>query len=67
MPDLLVLPVMVLAVGSEHSLHNAAKGVILHFDEQVKVIGHEAICVEKEGKLRFLLSENIREPEIVIV
>src|SRR5436190_18497579 len=55
------------ATAGLHSLHNAADGVILHLDQQVKMIGHEAICVEKEGKLGFLLSKSIREPAIVIV
>jgi len=64
-PDLLVLAVMVLAVRCEHSLHNATNRVILHLDQQVKMIRHQAICVEEEGSLRLLLTKNIREPQIV--
>lgn len=67
MPALLVLSVVVLAVGCQHSLHDAAHFIILHFDQQMKVIGHQAICVEIERELSFLLSDNVREPEIVIV
>jgi len=55
MADLLVLSIVKLAVGGENSLHDAADGVVLHLDQQVKVVRHKAIGVEIERELRFLV------------
>ncbi len=38
---------------------------MLHFDQQVLVIGHEAICVDVERKSRFLNCEDINKAKII--
>jgi hypothetical protein len=54
---LLVFSVVVLAVAGKDSLHDAADWIVLHLDEQVEVIGHEAVGVKEEGELGFLIAE----------
>ena len=49
MADFLVLSVVVLAVAGKHSLHNAANRIILHLDQQMHVVWHEAVGVKIEG------------------
>lgn len=48
--DLLVLSVVELAVGGQHSLHDVTNGIALHLDEQMEVVRHQAIGVEVERK-----------------
>ena len=48
-------------------MHDAAKGIVLHLDQKVQVVGHQTIGVEIERQIRFLPPENIGEPEIVVV
>ncbi|MFY9556861.1 MAG: hypothetical protein WAV47_19280, partial [Blastocatellia bacterium] len=58
---------MVLAVAGQNTLHDAANRIVLHLNQEVHVIGHQAIGVEIEGQLHFLLSENAGESEVVVV
>ena len=54
MADLLVLTVVILAVGGQHPLHDPADGIVLHLDQEVNVVRHQAIAVEIERELRLL-------------
>jgi hypothetical protein len=35
------------------SSHDPAKGIVLHLDEQMRVVSHQAIGVEVKGSLDF--------------
>jgi len=65
--DLLVLAIVILAVAGQHSLHYAADWSVLHLDQQMYVIGHQAIGVKVEGEFRFLLCKKVNEPQMIIV
>ena len=58
---------MVLAIVGQHSLHDAANRIVLHLNQKMKVVGHQTVGVEVEGQLRFLLSKNAGEPDVVVV
>ena len=62
-----VRAVVILAVAGEHSLHDSTDWVVLHLDQQVNVVGHQAIGIQIERQLQFLLLKNAGEPEIVVV
>jgi hypothetical protein len=63
--DLLVFPIMKLAVAGKDPLHDAADGVVLHLDKEMKVVRHEAAGVEVEGEFGFLMFENLSKSEVV--
>lgn len=67
MPDFLVFTVVILAVAGKHPLHDPANRIVLHLDQKMHVVWHEAVGVEIKGQLQFLLRENASEPEIVVV
>ena len=48
MSDMAVAAIIVLAVPGKHAMHDPSDGFRLPFDEQVKVIRHQTICVEEE-------------------
>jgi hypothetical protein len=48
-------------------LHNPADEIVLHLDQKVQVVWHQAIGVEIEGKFGFLLLEQAGELEVIIV
>ena len=52
--DLVVLSIVILTVGGQHSLHDSTDGIVLHLDQQMNVVRHQAIGVKIEGKFRFL-------------
>ena len=56
-PDLALLPVIVLAVAGQHSLHDPADRFPLPFDQEMKVIRHQAVCIQIKWQLAFLYSE----------
>jgi len=66
-PNPLVLAIVVLTVASQETLHDFAYLIFLPFDEQVRVVEHQTVCVEIERSLCFLLSEHVCELEIVVV
>ena len=66
-PGLSVLAIVILAVRGEEPLHDSADGVLLPLDEHMNVIRHQAIGVEIEWQLGFLLLEDAGESEVVIV
>jgi hypothetical protein len=65
--DLSVLAIVILAIGGEEPLHHPADVVILSFDEQMNVIGHQAVGVKIEGQLGLLLGKLKEELAIVVV
>jgi hypothetical protein len=62
-----VLAIVILAIGGQESLHDPADGVILSFDEQMNVIGHQAVGIEVEREPRFLVGELQEQLAIVVV
>lgn len=62
-----VLAIVILAIGGQESLHDPADGVIAPFDEQMDVIGHQAIGIEVEREPRFLVSELEEEFAVVLI
>src|SRR6185503_19715689 len=65
--DLFVLAIVILAVAGQHSLHDSAKGIVLHLDQEMDVIRHQAVGVEIEWQLGFLVLKDAGESEVVIV
>ena len=53
-PDLFVFAIVILAVAGQYSLHDSAKGIVLHLDQEMDMIRHQAVGVEIEGQLGFL-------------
>jgi hypothetical protein len=62
-----VLAIVILAVGCQQPLHDSADGVLLSLDQQMNVIGHEAVGVEVEREPGFLMSELNEESVVIIV
>src|SRR5512143_41498 len=62
-----VLPAVVSTVRSEQSMHYSAQCVFSHFDNQVDVIGHQAVSVEEEGQPGLLPDEQEEYPVVVVV
>ena len=48
-------------------MHDPAQEIVLHLDQKMNVVWHQAISVQKEGKFGFLLLEDGGELEVVIV
>jgi len=48
-------------------LHDLTDRIVLHLSEQMDVVGHQAVSVEIEGTLRFLVLEREQKLKIVIV
>jgi len=65
MADLLVLSIVVLAIGCKYSLRDPAERVVLHLDQEMDVVWHQAIGVKIERQLRFLERQDIGEAEII--
>jgi hypothetical protein len=62
-----MLAIVILAIGGQESLHNPADGVILPFDQQMNVIGHQAVGIKVEREPRFLVGELKQEFAAVVV
>jgi len=62
-----VFPIVVLAVAGQHAMHHSADWIFAAFDQQVNVVGHQAVGVEVEGQLRLLLGKQGKQLEIVIL
>ena len=41
-----VLSIVILAVGGQHSLHDPVDRIVAHLEQQVDVVGHQAIGVQ---------------------
>lgn len=67
MPGFSVLAIVILAVGCEESLHDSADGVPPPLDEQMNMIGHQAVGVKVERELGLLIGELKEEFAIVVV
>ena len=48
-------------------MHDPADPIVLHLDQKMNVVWHQAISIEKEGKFGFLLLEDGGELEVVVV
>ena len=57
MTDLLMFTIVVLTVSGQHPMHDAPDCVRLALNQQVHVIGHQTVGVEKEGQLLLLILE----------
>lgn len=66
-PDLFVLAIVILAVARQHSLHDSADRIVLHFDQEVHVVGLQAVGVQIERQLLFLLRDDAGEPDVIVV
>jgi hypothetical protein len=64
-PDLAVFPVIILAVPGQQPVHYPPDGVRFPLDQQVHVIGHQAVGVEEERELLFLCGQKREEPGVV--
>jgi hypothetical protein len=62
-----VLAIVILAISGQESLHDPADGVILPLDQQMDVIGHQAVRIKVEGQPRFLVAELEEEFAVVVV
>ena len=62
-----VLPIVILAIGGQEPLHHPTDRVILSFDKQVDVVWHQAVGIEVERELRFLLGELREESAVVVI
>jgi hypothetical protein len=67
MSDLLVLSIVVLTVCGEHAMHNTTDGIVLHLSQEMDMIRHQAVSVEVEGTLGFLVLEKTEKLKIVIL
>ena len=65
--DLLIFPIVVLSVTRQHSLHDAANRICLTLDQQVHMIGHEAVSVNEEWQSSLLDFEQREKLLVVIV
>jgi hypothetical protein len=48
-------------------LHDPADEIVLHLDEKMNVVWHQAISVEIEGKFGFLMLDEAGELKVIIV
>ena len=48
-PDLLVLAIVILAVAGQNSLHDSIKGIVLRLDQEMNVVRHQAIGVDRRA------------------
>ena len=67
MADLPILSIVILAVSGQQGLHDSTDRIVLHLSPQMDVIGHQAVRVEIERTLRFLVLEREQKLRIVIV
>lgn len=63
--DFSVFTIVVLTVTGQHPMHDAPDGVRLPLNQQMHVIGHEAVGVEKEWQ-SLLLSFQERKELLII-
>lgn len=66
MPYLLVLPVIVLAVAGQHPVHDPPHRLRLPLDQQMNVVGHQAVRVDVEPKLPFPGAEQGQELVMIV-
>ena len=67
MANFSVLAVMVLAVGRKQTLHDPADWIVSPFDQQVNVVGHQAVSVEVKRQPVFLAGEQREKLTVVFV
>jgi hypothetical protein len=65
--NLLVLSVVILTVSGQQSVHCPTDRILDHLNQQVYVIGHQAVGIKIEGPFVFLRLEKGQEPKIVIM
>ncbi len=61
-----VLSVVILAVGGKEPLHYSANQRLLHLDQEMHMVRHQAVGIKVKGQLQLLLRENGSEPDKVI-
>ena len=66
-PNLFVLAIVVLTIAGQDPLHDAANRIVLHLHQEVHVVGHQAIGVQKKGEFSFLVLEEAGKPEVIVV
>jgi len=49
MAHILIFPIVILAVPLQHSLHHLADRLRLTFDQEMKVVRHQTVCIEIKG------------------
>lgn len=57
MTHLSIFSVVILPVSGQNSEHDSAHWLRLSLDQKVKVVRHEAVCVQKKFQLCLLYSE----------
>jgi hypothetical protein len=57
MPDPLISAVVILAVTGKHTLHNVSNGLGLPLQQQMSMVGHQAIGVKVKAGPVFLFSQ----------
>lgn len=65
--DVPVAPVVPLAVSRQHTLHYSPDRLLSPLDEQMNVIGHQAVSIDKETCLLFLSCEKREKFQVVFV
>jgi hypothetical protein len=65
--NLPILSIVILAVSGQQGLHDLTDRIVLHLSQQMDVIRHQAVRVEIERTLRFLVLERKQKLKIVIV
>ncbi len=59
--------VVALGVGDQEALHQSADGGVEGADQEVDVVGHEAVAVELEGAGTLKVAEGVEEGNVVAI